>query len=81
MIVTSALANSLLQQLVPNEMRGRLMAAYSLVVVGLSQVVGSFAGGAVANVFGVDFAIGGAAAVMLGYTLWSYRQRPELARL
>ena len=41
MILNNAVANSTLQHLVPNELRGRLMAAYSFVVVGLSQVLGS----------------------------------------
>ncbi len=81
MIVNNALSNALLQHLVPDEMRGRLMAAYSLAVVGLSQVLGSFAAGAVARVFGVDWAIGGAAAVMLAYAVHAYRRRPELVRL
>ena len=35
MIMNNALANSMLQHLVPNELRGRLMAAYSLVVIGM----------------------------------------------
>lgn len=81
MIVNSALANSLLQHLVPDAMRGRLMSAYSLVVVGLSQVLGAFAAGAVARLVGVDWAIGGAAAIMLAYALLAYRRRPELTRL
>ena len=46
MIVTSAVRNSTLQHLVPNELRGRLMAAYSFVVVGLSSVIGAFIAGA-----------------------------------
>src|SRR5205823_10713984 len=41
MIVNNALGNALLQHLVPNELRGRMMAAYSFVVVGLSQVIGA----------------------------------------
>src|SRR5256885_5535277 len=38
MIVNSAQANAMLQHLVPDELRGRIMAAYSFIVVGLSQV-------------------------------------------
>ncbi|MHB1071634.1 MAG: MFS transporter [Gemmatimonadaceae bacterium] len=78
MIVNSALANSLLQAAVPDEMRGRLMAAYSFIVVGLGQVLGSLLGGSIGRVIGVDWAIGITAAVMLGYTLWAFRARPEL---
>src|SRR4029078_1588208 len=48
MILNGALSNAMLQDLVPDQFRGRLMAAYSLVVVGLSQVVGNFFGGVVA---------------------------------
>lgn len=78
MIVNSALANSLLQAAVPDEMRGRLMAAYSFIVVGLGQVAGSIAGGSIARVIGADWAIGLTAAVMLAYTLWAFRAQPEL---
>lgn len=73
MIVTSAQANSMLQHLVPDELRGRIMAAYSFIVVGLSQVVGSFLAGAVARAAGVAWALGGGGAVMLGYALWTFR--------
>jgi MFS family permease len=81
MIVNNATANSVLQQLVPDELRGRMMAAYSLVVVGLSQVVGSFLAGSVARVFGADWAIGGGAAVMIGYALWAFRRRASMRAL
>ena len=64
---TTPLANSTLQHLVPNELRGRLMAAYSFVVVGLSQVVGSLVAGSVAHAIGVSWAIGGGAVIMLIY--------------
>jgi len=81
MIVNSAQANSMLQHIVPDEMRGRLMAAYSLVVVGLSQVIGSFVAGAVARAVGVDWAIGGGAAIMLVYVWWAFRSQPWLREL
>jgi MFS family permease len=81
MIVNNAQANSLLQHLVPDELRGRLMAAYSFVVVGLSQVAGALVAGAVARAFGVAWAIGGGGAIMLGYALWAFRYRPELRAL
>ncbi len=77
MIVQSATANSTLQHLVPNELRGRLMAAYSFIVVGLAQVVGSALSGTVARSVGTSWAIGGAATLMLAYSLWAFR-RPEL---
>jgi MFS family permease len=82
MIVNSAQANSMLQHMVPDELRGRIMAAYSFIVVGLSQVVGSFVAGAVARATGVAWAIGGGGALMLLYALWVFRMRaPAIERL
>jgi MFS family permease len=81
MIMNNALANAALQHLVPNELRGRLMAAYSLVVVGLSQVLGSLTAGTVAHAIGVSWAIGGGAAVLLVYAYIAFDRRPELKSL
>lgn len=71
MIVNNALANALLQSIIPDALRGRMMAMYSLVVVGLPQVLGAFAAGAVAKAVGVDWTIGGAATIMLAYGWWA----------
>jgi MFS family permease len=81
MIVNNALCNAMLQHLVPDQMRGRLMAAYSLVVVGISQVFGSLIAGSLAESFGVTVAIGGTAAVMLSYSWYAFFRRPELRTL
>ena len=78
MIVSGALANSILQAIVPDALRGRLMAAYSFVVVGLSQAVGSLLAGTIAEHWGDAWAIGGTAAVILGYTAWAFRKSPEM---
>lgn len=74
MIVTSAVANSMLQSLVPDQFRGRLMSVYSLISVGLGQVLGAFVGGAVAGAVGVDWAIGCGAAIMLLYAMYAFRR-------
>ncbi len=58
-----------------------LMAAYSFVVVGLSQVVGAFLAGSAANAVGVDWTIAGGAVVVLAYTRWAYGEWPELRRM
>jgi MFS family permease len=79
MIVTNAVANALLQHIVPDEMRGRIMAAYSFIVVGLSQTIGAFGAGALAKAVGVQWAIGGGAVAMLLYAIWAFRRVPELA--
>jgi MFS family permease len=78
MILNGAISNGLLQTIVPDELRGRMMAAYGLVVVGLSQSVGGFIAGALARYLGVASSIGICAAVMLAYGLWAFFQRPEL---
>jgi MFS family permease len=81
MIVNNALANGLLQQIVPDAMRGRLMAAYSLIVVGLSQAVGALAAGAIARALAIDWAIGIASVAMVAYGVWAFRSNPRLRRL
>jgi MFS family permease len=81
MIVNSALANGILQSIVPDELRGRLLSVYSLVVVGLSQALGAIVTGAVARSVGVDWAIGGAAAVMLLFALVTFRRHRAIGAL
>ena len=81
MILNGAISNGLLQALVPDALRGRLMAAYGLVVVGLAQVVGAFSAGAVAHALGVATAIAVTATLMLAYGVWAFFRRPELRTL
>jgi MFS family permease len=76
MIVNGAVSNAVLQHSVPDNLRGRLMAAYSFVVVGLAQTVGSFAAGVVARAFGVQWAIAIGASVMLAYGAVVFRKPP-----
>lgn len=52
MIMFNSLSNGVLQLLVDERYRGRLMAFYSLVFVGLSQAVGALALGALARMLG-----------------------------
>ena len=81
MILNGAIANGLLQQIVPDELRGRMMAAYGLVVVGLAQVVGAFASGVLADLLGVRTTIAAGALLMFVYGLWAFFKRPELSTL
>ena len=81
MILNGAISNGLLQAIVPDAFRGRIMAAYGLVVVGLSQVVGAFTGGVIAHAVGVATAIFATALLMAGYGVWAFFQRPELRGL
>ncbi|MEO8622788.1 MAG: MFS transporter [bacterium] len=81
MILNGAITNGLLQTLVPDALRGRMMAAYGLVVVGLAQVVGAFVAGTVAHLVGVAVSIGSAASLMLMFGIWAFFNRPELRTL
>lgn len=69
MITFNALSNGVLQLLVEERFRGRLMAFYSLVFVGLSQAVGSFALGALARFVTASGAIAMSAVVLFGASL------------
>jgi MFS family permease len=80
MILNTALANGLIQSIVPDALRGRVMAAYVMVYVGFSPF-GSFIAGAIARVAGVDWAIGGGGAVMLLYTAWALSKNPQVRSL
>src|SRR5439155_568769 len=65
MIVTTALANTMLQTLVPDELRGRVMAFYAFVFVGMAPL-GAFQAGLVAEHTGAptSIALGGAGCVV-----------------
>jgi len=72
MIVTTALANTMLQTLVPDELRGRVMAFYAFVFVGMAPL-GAFQAGLVAEHTDAPFAIalGGAGCLMaVGLAAW-----------
>jgi MFS family permease len=81
MIVNNAMANGMLQTMVPDEYRGRLMSLYSMIVVGLPQVLGAFSAGAVAGLIGVQWAIGGAAVMMMIFAQLLLRRYPEVREL
>jgi MFS family permease len=80
MIVNNAVANTLLQTIVPDSFRGRVMAAYALVFIGFSPI-GQLFGGMVASRFGVQWAIGGGAVVMLAYAAWAFSRYREIREL
>ena len=77
MLLNSSLANGMLQSIVPDELRGRVMSGYVFVYVGLAPI-GSFAAGAVASWVGVEWAIGGGAVIMLLYAAWAFKRNPAL---
>ncbi len=80
MLINGALANGILQSVVPDELRGRVMAAYVFVYVGFTPI-GSLLAGAVARVTTVQWAIGTGGLVMLLYSGWAFWKFPELRRV
>jgi MFS family permease len=80
MILNNAVSNTLLQTLVPDAFRGRVMAAYALVFIGFAPI-GQLLGGMVASRFGVQWAIGGGAVVMLAYASWAFSHYREIRAL
>jgi MFS family permease len=80
MLINGALANGILQTVVPDELRGRVMGAYVFVYVGLTPI-GSLIAGAVAHATSVQWAVGTGGTVMLMYAAWAFTRFPELRRV
>ncbi len=79
MIVNNALTNTMLQTLVPDHLRGRVMGFYSFVFVGMAPL-GAFQAGAFAERFGAPVAVGvGALVCALAVAVAGWRV-PELRR-
>ncbi|MEX2111130.1 MAG: MFS transporter [Gemmatimonadaceae bacterium] len=77
MLINGALANGILQSVVPDELRGRVMATYIFVYVGFTPI-GSFSAGAIARFVGVEWAIFSGGVVMLAYFAWAFWKYPEI---
>lgn len=77
MLINGALANGILQSVVPDELRGRVMATYVFVYVGFTPI-GSFIAGATARFVGVQWAIFTGGVVMLAYSMWAFWKYPEI---
>jgi len=80
MLINGALANGILQSVVPDELRGRVMAVYVFFYVGFTPI-GSLIAGAVAHATNVQWAIGTGGVVMLIYAAWAFWKFPELRRV
>lgn len=77
MLINGAVANGILQATVPDELRGRVMAAYVFVYVGFTPF-GSLLAGVVARATHVQWAIISGGAIMLAYALWVFWRYPEI---
>jgi MFS family permease len=75
MILSTATTNALLQSLVPNAMRGRVMAVYVFMFLGMTPL-GYLQAGAVARWMGAPFALAaGASLLLLGLLGFAWRSR------
>jgi MFS family permease len=77
MMLQMACSNTLIQTMVPDQLRGRVMALYSMMFMGMAPF-GALFGGALAHRFGAPFTVGaGGVACVLG-AIWYYRALPEM---
>ncbi len=79
-MMQNAMANTLVQTIVPDELRGRVMSAYMLVFFGTSPF-GSLLMGSLAQALGPATGVAIAAAVALGFSLLMVLAVPRLRRL
>jgi len=77
MLINGALSNGIIQSVVPDELRGRVVATYIFVYVGFPPI-GSFFAGLLADYIGVEWAIFGGGLVMLAYGIWAFAKYPEI---
>jgi MFS family permease len=77
MMLQMACSNTLIQVMVPDALRGRVMAVYSMMFMGMAPI-GALLGGALADRLGapVTVAIGGLASV--GGSIWFWFQLPKI---
>ena len=77
MLINGALSNGIIQSVVPDELRGRVVATYIFVYVGFPPI-GSFLAGLLADSIGVEWAIFSGGLVMLIYAIWAFSKYPEI---
>lgn len=79
-VTQNALANTLIQVTVPDELRGRVMSLYTLMFQGMMRM-GGMQAGAVGDLWGAPTAVGVGAAVCLTYNLWVAWRYPRLRKM
>lgn len=80
MMLEMACTNTLLQAMSPDRLRGRVMALYSMMFMGLAPF-GSLFAGAVADRIGVEWTVAIGGAVCVGFAAWFARRLPRLRPL
>jgi predicted MFS family arabinose efflux permease len=79
MMLQASSANTILQTVVDEKLRGRVMAFYSVAVLGI-QPIGSLIGGAVADRIGAQHTVLIGAVICLAGGLFFATKRKELAK-
>jgi MFS family permease len=77
MMASTASMNTIIQTIVDEEKRGRVMSLYTMAFVGLAPL-GALIGGALADRLGAPLTVGIGGAACLVLALWFHRQLPEL---
>jgi len=80
MILTTATANAIIQSVVPDHLRGRVMAVYVFMFLGLNPV-GSLQAGTIARLTSAPVALALGAALLLVLVLVVWRRNPELREI
>ena len=76
-MATTASMNTILQTIVEEQMRGRVMALYTMAFIGLSPM-GALLGGALADRIGAPLTVGGGGAACVLLSFWFRHQLPYL---
>ncbi len=79
-ISQNATSNTLVQTVVPDELRGRVMSVYSLLFFGTAPI-GSLAAGAAAQRFGPSAAVVGGAIIILAFALYIFFAVPTVREM
>ncbi len=79
-VTQNALANTLIQVVVPDELRGRVMSFYSLTFQGMMRL-GGMQAGVMGDALGAPFAVGIGAVVCLAYGLFVAWRFPRVQRM
>ena len=77
MMLQMSASNTLIQSMVPDQLRGRVMALYSMMFMGMAPF-GAFFGGALADRIGAPLTVSCGAVACVGGALWFGAQLPKI---
>jgi MFS family permease len=77
MMLQMSASNTLIQAMAPDQLRGRVMALYSMMFMGLAPF-GALFGGALADRVGAPITVATGAITAIGGAIWFYRYLPKI---